>query len=258
MQTTPLLRLASALALATAATGASAQVIFDSAGFDGPAYSAGALTGQNSWTADSPPGSAAVVDLGGNQVVQATGGTTNWFFPSVNYTPAADMLVVVEADISRTLGSPTSSFGYAIDLYNESVSRVGRFGLVDNGGVIQIFVSTKVSASLPDASGTAGNLAFGSAISADQFVHFEVALNYATQTFRVKADSLDLGYDFPFVNASTQLADADFQVSSTTGANDYGRLDNYLVYATAIPEPSAFAALAGLAALALGATRRRR
>lgn len=259
MQTTPLplLRLAGVLALAAAAS-ASAQIIFDSAGFEGPAYSVGTLTGQNGWTADSPPGGAVVAGSSGNQFVQVMGGETNWFFPTLNHTPAANTLVVVEADISRILGSTTNSFGYAIDLYNENVQRIGRFGLADNSGTIQVFVTTKVSLGLPNPSGAEGSLAFGSAISAEQFVQFEVALNYATQTFRVKADSVDLGYDFPFIAASSQLADADFQVSSTTGADDYGRLDNYLVYATSIPEPSAYAALAGLAALALGVQRRRR
>ena len=258
MHTSAFVRFASVLALAAAST-ASAQIIFDSAGFEAPAYSVGPLPGQNGWTADTPPGTAVILDLGGgNQAVAVGGGETNWFFPSINYTPAANTLVVVQADISRTLGSSTSSFGYAIDLYNENISRLGRFGLVDNGGSIQVFVTTKVSAGVPDPSGTATSLAFGSAIPADQFVHFEASLNYATQTFRVKADSVDLGYDFPFIATSTQLADADIQVSSSSGADDQGHFDNYVVYAVAIPEPSSYAALAGLAVLGLGLIRRRR
>lgn len=247
--------------LACAASAASAQVIFDSAGFESPAYSLGSLAGQNGWGVENAPGNATVIDLGGNQVVEVTGGgATNWYYPTLNYTPAPGSLVVVEADISRTLGTSTSSFGYGIDLYNQSLSRFARAGLVSNGGNIQAFVTTKMSGGVLSASGSATNILVSSATyAADQFVHFKLVLDFATQTFRVELNSVDVGYEFPFVSASTLLADADFQVSTGAGANDRGRFDNYIVSATTpIPEPSSCAALAGLAALGLASLRRRR
>ena len=247
--------------LALVISSASAQLIFDSGGFESPAYSLGALSGQNGWGVDTAPGDAMVIDVAGNQVVQIPGGgdAGNWYFPSLNHTPAPDTLVVVEADIARTLGTTSSSFCFALDLYDENVNRIGRAGLVDNGGIIQAFVTTRVGAGLPDAGGTAGSLAFGGSINADQFAHFKIVLDFATQTFRVEVDSSDLGYAFPFISeSSTLLADADLHVALPSGADDYGRFDNYVVSSVPSPEPSSVAALAGLAVFGLAALRRRR
>src|SRR5262245_39981231 len=67
--------LVSLLALAVYALPSSASVIFDSQGFEAPAYTLGNLEGQNGWQQSSDPGtSTAVVESpianGGTQAVQ--------------------------------------------------------------------------------------------------------------------------------------------------------------------------------------------
>lgn len=236
---------------------ASAQVLFDSAGFE--AYAPGALPGQNGWTSDtSSTNAVGNFGVGGSQGVRLTGGATNWFYPSLNYTPTAGQIIVVECDIARTLFSSTASFGYAIDLYSPT-TRFARFGLVNNGGVVQAFVTSRFTAGVPNPAGTVGNLAFGPAFAQNEFVHFEARLNFTTQSFDVLVNGAPFA-NLPFTSVASGIADADLQVSSTAGQTDVGFFDNYRVsVVTAVPEPATVAS--GLGALGLAGfafVRRRR
>lgn len=243
-----------AFVFAAATTAQAQNVIFDSGGFQ--AYATGPLNGQNGWAADNPPGTAEVgaFGVGGSTGVRATGGATNWFYPTLNFTPTAGQVIVIECDIARTLFSATGSFGYAIDLYSPT-GRIGRFGLAANNGNIQPFITSKFTAGQPDPNGAVGNVVVGSAVAANTFVHFEARLDFSAQSFRLLINNVDLGVNLPFTTTATTLADADIQVSSATGQTDFGYFDNYRV--SVIPEPATLA-LSGFGALGLMIALRRR
>ncbi len=231
---------------------ANAAVLFDSQGFEAPTYTLGSLPGQNGWLLDNnPPGPFTVqntVVRSGSQAVRATGGGTgtNWTFPDISYTPAAGEIISVRADLARTVGS-TASFGYLLDIYSPA-GRIARAGLGTNAGTIVPVLTTLNTAGAP-----ATFLASNATYAANQWVNFEILLNFATQSYDLNIDGISIATNLPFVGAGASLADADFQVSTAATANDVGYLDNYIV--ETIPTPGALALL-GLGGLA--ARRRRR
>ena len=260
-------RLLSALALLAVAT-ASVQAqttLFNSNGFEaGSGYVLGDLNGQNGWIVDTPPGTFAVqnsVVAGGTQAVQVTQGspaTTNWIFPLLGFTPGPTDGVRIQVDLARTIGT-TASFGYDIDVYNAAVSRTLRFGLLNNAGVIQPFVTSRFLSGNFDPTGAVTNVIVGGAVPANTFVNFDAVLNYSTQSFRLKLNGVDVGFNMPFADlTATDISDADFQISTTANANDIGFMDNYIVSVVAIPEPVSMAlACCGVAASGLFYWRRR-
>lgn len=237
------------------AASAAAQVLFDSAGFE--SYSTGNLPGQNGWTSDSVSTNAiGAFGVGGSQGLRLSGGSTNWFYPTLNYTPTAGQIIVVECDIARTLFSAAGSFAYAIDIYSPS-TRLGRFGLAANAGTVAPFVTSRFTAGSPDPGGTVANVVIGAAVAQNQFVHFEARLNFSNQSFELLVNNVSAGF-FPFTAAAASLADVDLQVSSAAGQTDFGFFDNYRVNVTAVPEPATFAAGLGVFGLTVGAWIRRR
>ena len=247
------------LALVCVAGAAQAQtILYNSNGFEAPAYATGQLVGQNGWLSDSAaPASIALATVqtttvaAGSQAVRIGGGVaTNWFFPDLSYTPAAGEIISVRADIARTLGAAaaTTSFGYLLDIYGTNGARIARAGLGNSGGAVRALVTA------PNALGAAANtLANTTVYNSLQFVNFEILLNFTAKTFELKIDGTSAG-NFGFLNnAATAIGDADLQVSTVTGATDAGFFDNYVV--SVIPTPGA-AALLGMGGLA--ALRRRR
>jgi hypothetical protein len=257
-------RLCLTLALLALTLSANAATLYDAGGFEG--YTLGDVTGQNGWLLDTASTTqytvSSLLPATGTKALRADGGATNWAFPDLSYTPTSAEVVRIQADIARNLGT-TSSFGYSIDVYNAAVARTFRFGLVNNAGVIQPFVTSRfnTTTSLFDETAAVTNVLVGGAVPADTFVSFDAFFDYNTKRVNllVNGTSVTGGFDIPFVTlAATDMADADFQVSSVAGADDRGFLDNYLVTTVAIPEPSGVALL-GLGGLgALGVLRRRR
>lgn len=244
-------------ALALTVSAARGQVLFDAGGFE--SYAPGALPGQNGWTSDiSSAHAIGAFGVGGSQGLRLTGGATNWFYPALNYTPAAGQIIVVECDIARTLFSATGSFGYAVDIYSPT-GRFARFGLAASAGQVVPFVTSRFTAGNPDPGGTVSNVVVGGAVGQNVFVHFEARLNFTTQSFELLVNNVSLG-NLPFTSAATSLADVDLQVSSASGQTDFGFFDNYRVtVVTAVPEPATVAG--GLGALGLAGcafVRRRR
>ncbi|MBI1189122.1 MAG: hypothetical protein GC200_00350 [Tepidisphaera sp.] len=226
---------------------ASAAVLFDSHGFEAPFYATGNLVGQNGWLVDNnPPGPFTVENTfaqAGTQAARATGGGTgtNWTFPDLSYTPAPGEIITIHADLARTLGT-TASFGYLIDIYAPT-GRIARAGLGNNAGQIVPLVTTLNSTGAP-----ANFLVNNETYQANQWVSFDIALNFAAQTFDLSVNGGPALTGLPFVGAGTSLADADFQVSTAAGANDVGYLDNYLVQTVPTPGALALLGLGGLAA----------
>ncbi len=243
-----------------------AATLFDAGGFEG--YTLGDVTGQSGWLLDTASATqftvSSLLPATGTKALRADGGATNWAFPDLSYTPASTEAVRIQADIARNLGT-TSSFGYSIDVYNANptFARTFRFGLVNNAGVIQPFVTSRFNTTtqLFDPAGAITNVLVGGAVPADTFVSFDAFFDYNAKRVNLLVNGVSVtgGFDMPFVTlAATDMADADFQVSSVAGADDRGFLDNYLVTTVAIPEPGSLALL-GLGGLgALGILRRRR
>jgi hypothetical protein len=241
-----------------------AQVLFDSAGFE--SYTTGSLTGQNGFINEVATGApfsiGATVGVGGTKGVQvASNGVTNWTYPALNYTPtAAQNIVRIDASIARTLGATISSFGYSIDVYPIVGGRTTRFGLVNNGGVIQPFVTARFNTTtqLFDPTAAAASVLVGGAVAQSTFVDFSAFLNYTSKTMDLLVNGVSVtgGSTIPFADlTATTLGDADFQISTGAGATDSGFLDNYKV--TAVPEPASMVAM-GLGIAGLAAKRRRK
>jgi hypothetical protein len=218
-----------------------ANVLNDANGFEAPAFSPGALAGQNGWTnagADGAFNVESTYAASGAQAVQANSGNSSvaYAFPIVEYTPAADEQVELDVDIARTASSTTdytqNSPVYAVDVFNEDFDRTTRFGLYSDitdtvdPGAIKAFVSIPV----PTSVNVTGNmvLPLGNVVSADQFVHFKAVLDYTAQTVTLTVDGTTYGA-FSFVNPSSTLVTAALQVGSFPQSTDTGYFDNYKV-----------------------------
>src|SRR5258706_5899289 len=78
------------LILSLLAIASNAATLFDSSGFEAPSYALGALAGQNVWNSFAGSTEAVVqssVVSSGSQAVLVSGATTDWQYPSLNYTP---------------------------------------------------------------------------------------------------------------------------------------------------------------------------
>jgi len=255
-----LIALLVSLGVASRSDAASIEVLYDSLGFE--SFNLGALNGQTGglgrpWVVDNantPGGAYQVQDsvsVSGKAVRVTSANGTDWAYPeSFNpaFVPGVGQTLVIEADIARTLTTAvggTSSFAYAIDVYDPNITRITRFGLVATSGSIRPFVTALASGT----STTASNFLVGGSINPNQFVSFRGELDFATKTLNlfINGTSVTGASSLFFASlAPTSFSDADFQVSTNAAANDVGYLDNYKI--TAVPEPSTYA----MAAIAMG------
>lgn len=220
-----------------AVTPARATMLFNSQGFEAPAYTLGNLTGQNGWAfqGTGPATVQTAVVKSGTQAVSLSGTATTWHWPSVGYTPTAGEFIRVSSDIRRGSSVETAkNFGYFLDVYdNAAGARIGRVGIANNAGALVGIATTK------NASGTVGNYILQSGMQWDTWYGFQMDLNFGSQTFNLSIDGALVGSGLPFLVAASDFGDADLQLSYTTGATDAGYYDNYKV--EAVPEPQAWA-----------------
>lgn len=241
-----------------AASAASAQVLFTSEGFESPAYSAGPLAGQHAWVSDAGAAwEVGAFGVGGTQGVRVPSGINDWSYVPLGFspTPGADKLSV-KVDIARTVGGTSPSFGYAVDVYDSSLSRVGRVGLTTAGGVVRTFLTSRWDGANFNPAGSVTSLMFGSPFASGEFVNFELVFDFSVKEFAVTVNGSYFG-SVPFVTVgAVDVGDVDLHVSSNSGAADQGFFDNLFI--AAVPEPSTWAAIVGALSLGVAVVARRR
>lgn len=229
---------------------APAAVVYDSGGFE--SFANGQLVGQTggnplqTW-ADFVPNEGLKYMVqsgktnGGNRAVSVTSTSSvpSYVAPPVNYTPAANEVVVIEVDIARTIATQQflpSSYSYALEAYDFTGVAAVRFGLRVNltGDGIEAFVSR---AGTPGV-GTEDRINVN--VAQNQWVSFRAELNYATDRFRLLVDGNEVAADLGFITAAANLADADLNHNTTIGSTDTGYFDNYRVSTMSVPEPGSF------------------
>ena len=164
-------------------------------------------------------------------------------------------------DANTFSGGTTVSNGTLVAAHTNAL---GTGGLTVSGGTLEI--GNAAAASLTFAlnkslSLSGGSIKFDLGTSSDQIV----GSGNGTVSFSGSTITIVQGSGFSY-NSTYQLFSGFSSVGGTALFDGYDNT-NYtaqlgsnglLTFVSAIPEPSSFAALAGLAALGLGATRRRR
>lgn len=241
---------------------------YTAGGFEG--FTVGALNGQNNWTVDVTPTRytvGAANGVGGTKGVTAVGGsgaTADWSYPGVDaaYTPGANQLVSINADIARSVGSAaaSSSFGYFVDVYNSATVRTFRFGLGLNSTTNKpvVVVTTKWSSALGfNPTAPTANVIITTDLVAGTFYNLEARANYTAKTFDLYSNNTLIQGNMPFASlVAADFSDADLMVSTNTTLADSGSWDNYAINVISVPEPTTLAGLAGLSLF--GARRRSR
>jgi len=239
---------------------ASAATLFDSGGFEAPAYTLGNLQGQNGFQFFGSATAMVVqnsVVSSGSQAVQLSGGTTTWDWPSLEYTPGAAEIIRVSFDVRWGSFTANNNFGYFIDVYSttaEGGNRVARTGLVRTGTAT---APGNVQGLVTIGGATPGSYLVDGPLSNNTWYKFIMDMDFASDTFSVSINGTPVATALPFVTASTGIGDADLQISSVAGSTDSGFIDNYKVEALVVPEPGVFA-ISALGGLALVGLRRRR
>ncbi len=231
-----------------------AAILIDSGGFEG--FNTGQLVGQSgggalAWSDLLPPeGSKYIVQSamtnGGTRAVSVTSTSQipSYVAPLINYTPAANELVVIEVDIARTTSSrpllDPSSYSYAIEVYDQSVpdpTAAVRFGLranLANDG-IEAFVARQ-GAAFVGTEDLIPNVTVGQ----NQWVSFRAELNYATDRFSLFVNGNEVASNLGFITPTNTLSDVDLNHNTTVGSTDIGYFDNYRVSTITVPEPGSW------------------
>lgn len=268
--------------LALAVTAQAQTTLYNSNGFEAPGYSGGSLVPQQGWqTTDmnqfsTPAGVVQSTQVfQGNQAFQAIGPNlandvgfsfqTFWYHDSVSlpgvlpFNPVANGLPVVRVSWRQYLDGSFNGIGQIpfAGIYLEGLTAGGTQGqitsvLLRNDGRISV-VTTSGSTPTTAVDPVNDPLRF------NQWLHFEVNLDFATQRFSVWQDGVQRFNFVPFRNTfgtQNRLAEFGFQVSAIDlispppSNNTY--YDNFVVTALAVPEPTTMALLGMLVAGGLG------
>lgn len=249
---------------------ASAQVLYQSDGFESPRFAPGTISGQDSgaWAVD-PAGQAnhlvvSGTTLGANpfsgtQMVRVNGPSTNFSWPDITAAvagrTAGNDVIVTSTRIFLPLASELAAGAngiFGILAYNAAASNMGGIRVrVGDGAIIGTIDPDGVGPS------TFGNYLFnaGGVLARGQWHEIGFGLNIVTRAMTLTVNGATVATGTTSQTVALNLADVDFIGSLVTGAQPASALfDDYSVVAV-VPSPAA-AALLGLGGLA--AFRRRR
>jgi hypothetical protein len=255
-----------AAALAFAAPMASAAVVYDSAGFEAPKFTAGAnLQGQDvaagPWLKDPGTGSATISTVNafsGTQAVVVTRaptatGDTRWSVIKP-LTPVAGANIL---DIDVDLRVQQATFG-GLPPNNTDFGPAFGIEAYDTSKLIgSVTVDATTGDVLYQETVTGLLLETGTVVSRGAYHHLKLRLDFTSGKYQVYADNALLRTE-SFVDSGiagfTDAPISTFAVTSTAAATSTAYFDNYTI--NTIPEPTG-AALVGLAVAGLAGRRRR-
>ncbi len=249
MKTTRLPRAIPAAAVAAMAAAArpslaTTTTIYDSAGFESPAFTAAALTGQGGgvWVESGGAAAqgtatvrAAAADTGGQGVTliradtAADGGDKRYWPNAAPVTPtAAQNLVTVswDMDVPRNSAGPTGPF-FGIESYAPGDALIAAAGVDAATGEV-LFED-------PTRGGAFNSTTADDTISPGAWHHFQLAMNFTTDTATVSVDGSVRQTVASFLSPNvTAFADADLSAlttaaETTTAQTGSAQFDNYSV-----------------------------
>jgi hypothetical protein len=213
--------------------------IYDTGGFEFPRFSTADLEGQDAtggqdpWRHVSTAGSAFVeagAGLSGQGVTVRRGEfDERWAVRKTLQAPASPVSVQWDMYVTQTT-LPLGSFGpyFAVEAYDEL------------GNPPKLAGSAGVDAAtgevLYQAAGTGVLTPTGGTASFNAWHHFEMVLNYQTDTYDVRVDNVEVASDIGFVDAGVDdFTDAPIAALAAGGdpasqkANGVARFDNYKI-----------------------------
>jgi hypothetical protein len=203
------------LAALVAGGAAHAQVLFQT-GFEPPAYTTGALNGQNGWAAPSNGTVESSTVLTGSQAVQFLSSglsTQSLISQPITYSSIGTLATLVKVQLDfqvSTSGTQSNWDGIAVQ---GSTGFLGQ--VVDVSGNFGLGLASSIVGSIPVVRGV--------------WHHLELDLDYSAQVLTAYIDGVLLGTG-PFVHSSTTLSLLSLGVNSAPGS-DLGYFDNVLVSA---------------------------
>lgn len=254
-----LLRISAAVAITLTGGSVLGQMpLFDSFGFESPAYDLGALAGQNGWRHYGNGAATvqnSVVESGDRALALSAhsivgfGAYTSW-----GYIP--DSAQIVRVTFGLRPGSPmasTNDFGFFFDASSTSSHAwIGGIGIVKSNDVLYGVASTGYGDRI-------GDYFVASGLSPNTWYDLQMDIKVTSQAFDFYINGTLVGGNLPFKNPSTNITSGLLSVQSVgsgfvnSDSPDFGLgyFDNYKVVAITVPEPGAIslAVLAGMALL---------
>lgn len=252
------------VSVALFATAASAQYVTS---FESPTFTSGNISGQDSWTTASNPGTARVLTAEQIAADLTAGGLT----PGTTVHSGSQALLVSGTAGSSATIRVISGFETEMQVVLDVWARPLTSGIV--GGPIGTAVPNNVFLTMEDSAGVrAAAFRFGPtfidygtstdtgtffwqatdiAWNADTWYHLTLSVNYATQTYDFSIDEILKADDVRFYNIASNGFS---QVRIFRGGNQPGMIVDDL--SVQIPEPVASACLLSAAGVLLLARRR--
>jgi hypothetical protein len=243
-----------ALSVLACSTFASAVPIY-STGFEAPEYSLGDLVGQNGWDAiglaEEDLVAVNVQDAivrTGSQAISLTGageGAGAYVYKTTPHVPLNETRIVVQYDMLWGANGTSKSSFYGVQAYDSEINLIGSVG------VSQLFGFYNAVVFGPDDNAVTIP---GAVVQPGQWHHFELVLDYETQSFHASMDGIPSPI-MPFQSSGIlDYGEVDFfRNAGASNSNDTAYFDNLNVNAVVVPEPASLAGVAGLACI-----RRRR
>ena len=236
-----------------ASRAAYADTVLYSTGFESPAFTTGAISGQNGWSVFGP-GTSSVENFfadTGSQAVFVDGGAASQSGPYYALSSSGP-LIDLSAD-SAIFSSSTETQWQFGALGAGLVGYLGGVNIETNGNIEAITAGFPVIGTFTKATG----------FNSSAWQSIDLLFDIATQTYNISLNGTLLASNVPFcgsnaggcTGANRSFGDAFFD--SFGGGNDSGYIDNLSIVSVSAPEPSMiFPIAAGLAGIGMALRRR--